>query len=263
MEQAVPELRGMKKTHPKTEVSICVIRCDSRAEWQAETSDIADFVWKEIECGPGGEIGKGILRLRDELESGTCGEQDLPPVILLILLSEPADAAGVHKEYAKALRTLEENASFRDSERLIYLAGAEMNDREFVNAFAGKRGKIFSRPIPVASVIESYAGWPEEDSRVKRYTEKNHPGRKTCDQLRAIRKKIAEENGIDFVPAECHHTGPCEGSCPVCDAEVRYLDDHLRKLEQAGKKIHINGIAKDLVNPFVPISSSQAAPYDA
>ena len=76
------------------------------------------------------------------------------------------------------------------------------------------------------------------------YTEKNHPGRDKCDQLRDIRKKIAEANGIDFEPAECHHTGPCRGTCPVCDSEIRYIDEQLQKKKERGEEIVLTGIAE-------------------
>lgn len=41
--------------------------------------------------------------------------------------------------------------------------------------------------------------------------------------------KIAEENGITYVPAECHHEGDCPGTCPRCDAELRYLKNEINK----------------------------------
>jgi len=76
------------------------------------------------------------------------------------------------------------------------------------------------------------------------YTEKNHPGRDKCDQLREIRKKIADANGIEFEPAECHHTGPCRGTCPVCDSEIKYLDEQLQKKKERGEEIILTGIAE-------------------
>lgn len=80
---------------------------------------------------------------------------------------------------------------------------------------------------------------PGED----KYTEKNHPGRDKCDKLCEIRKKIADANGIDFEPAECHHTGPCLGTCPVCDEEIKYLDEQLKKKKARGEDVILNGLA--------------------
>lgn len=73
--------------------------------------------------------------------------------------------------------------------------------------------------------------------------ENKHPGKDKCDRLREIRKKIAEANGIDFIPTECHHTGPCPGTCPVCDEEIKYIDDELQKKRARGEEIVLNGIA--------------------
>ncbi len=73
--------------------------------------------------------------------------------------------------------------------------------------------------------------------------EKNHPGRAKCDKLREIRKKIAEANGIDFKPAECHHKGPCLGTCPVCDEEVKYLDRELQKKKDRGEEVYLSGLS--------------------
>ena len=85
-------------------------------------------------------------------------------------------------------------------------------------------------------------GWQEDDEL---YHEKNHPGREKCDKLREIRKKIADANNITFEPAECHHRGPCLGTCPKCDAEIRYLDRQLRLKKERGERIVLSGIAAD------------------
>ncbi len=71
-------------------------------------------------------------------------------------------------------------------------------------------------------------------------------GKDICKQLKAVRKRIAEENGISLelpwrggdgeracIGDECNYDGPCRGTCPRCEAEVRYLEqrltDHLRR----------------------------------
>ena len=75
--------------------------------------------------------------------------------------------------------------------------------------------------------------------------EKTHPGREKCDQLRKIRKLIAEANDIAFEPAECHHTGPCKGTCPVCDAEIKYLDEQIQKKRARGEQVYLTGLSGD------------------
>lgn len=71
-----------------------------------------------------------------------------------------------------------------------------------------------------------------------------YPGHEKCEALRAIRKKIAEANNIIFEPTECTHEGPCRGTCPVCDAEIRYLDRELQRKKDRGEEINIDGIAE-------------------
>lgn len=39
-------------------------------------------------------------------------------------------------------------------------------------------------------------------------------GHNICDTLKAIRKQIADANGIDYSPEECHFTGECKGTSP-------------------------------------------------
>ena len=51
-------------------------------------------------------------------------------------------------------------------------------------------------------------------------------GKSTCKTLKAIRRQIAEANDIKYEPRECHYEGPCLGTCPACEAEVRYLERH-------------------------------------
>ena len=48
-------------------------------------------------------------------------------------------------------------------------------------------------------------------------------GRYICNTLKAIRKQIADANGIDYSPEECHFNGECKGTCPKCEQDVRDL----------------------------------------
>ena len=49
-------------------------------------------------------------------------------------------------------------------------------------------------------------------------------GKKTCKILKEIRRQIAEANDIEYVVEECQYKGDCLGTCPKCEAEVRYLE---------------------------------------
>ena len=52
-------------------------------------------------------------------------------------------------------------------------------------------------------------------------------GKHICNQLKAVRRRIADENGIPLEQRECTHTGDCRGTCPYCEAEMRYLEQAL------------------------------------
>ncbi len=98
----------------------------------------------------------------------------------------------------------------------------------------------------VEEIIERIAelGLHLRDDEDKEYTEYDHPGRDKCNQLRALRKKIAKANDIPFETKECHHKGPCSGTCVVCDAEIQYLDKKLQEKKAAGDTIELAGIAE-------------------
>ena len=72
-------------------------------------------------------------------------------------------------------------------------------------------------------------------------------GKSKCKILKQIRKQIAAENDIDFVTAECKFQGECSGTCPKCEAEVRYLEQQLQKRRQAGMTVAVAGIAAALI----------------
>ena len=68
-------------------------------------------------------------------------------------------------------------------------------------------------------------------------------GKQTCKILKEIRKQIAEQNDIELVISECTYQGDCDGTCPKCEAEVRYLERELGKRQRMGKAVMISGMA--------------------
>ena len=72
-------------------------------------------------------------------------------------------------------------------------------------------------------------------------------GRNICNTLKAIRKQIADANGISYSPEECHFKGECKGTCPKCEQDVRDLEYELHLRQMAGKAIKVAGIAAGLV----------------
>lgn len=68
-------------------------------------------------------------------------------------------------------------------------------------------------------------------------------GHNICDTLKVIRKQIADANGINYSPEECHFTGECKGTCPKCEQDVKDLEYELRLRQMAGKTIKVAGVA--------------------
>lgn len=68
-------------------------------------------------------------------------------------------------------------------------------------------------------------------------------GKERCKALKEIRRKIAEENDIEFAVSECTYQGECKGTCPRCEEELRYLERELEKRKKIGKAAIIVGIS--------------------
>ena len=68
-------------------------------------------------------------------------------------------------------------------------------------------------------------------------------GKERCKILKEIRTKIAEDNDIEFITSECKHKGDCLGTCPKCEAELRYLEKELDKRRRMGKAVTVAGLA--------------------
>ena len=76
-------------------------------------------------------------------------------------------------------------------------------------------------------------------------------GKKRCKILKEIRKQIAQNNDIEFITSECKHQGDCLGTCPKCEAEVRYLERELEKRQKLGRTIAVAGLAVALTTSTV------------
>ena len=71
-------------------------------------------------------------------------------------------------------------------------------------------------------------------------------GKDICKELKAVRRQIAEENDIALEIPECTYQGPCKGTCPRCESEVRYLENELAKRIKLGKVAKVAGLALTL-----------------
>ncbi len=74
-------------------------------------------------------------------------------------------------------------------------------------------------------------------------------GKEICKELKAVRRKIAAENDIPLDIPECPHSGPCPGTCPRCESEVRYLENALASRISMGKVATVAGMALALAAP--------------
>ena len=84
-------------------------------------------------------------------------------------------------------------------------------------------------------------------------------GKSICKELKAIRLRVAEANGIALelpwqsddgqqprIGDECKYEGACDGTCPRCEAEVRYLEQELHRRTALGKAAAVAGVAMTL-----------------
>jgi len=71
-------------------------------------------------------------------------------------------------------------------------------------------------------------------------------GKKICGELKKIRRRIADENGIKLDIPECTFEGECRGTCPRCEWEVKYLEKTLFERLKLGKIATISGLALGL-----------------
>ena len=78
-----------------------------------------------------------------------------------------------------------------------------------------------------------------------------YPGKRKCELLKQIRREIAAANNIVYLTAECTHKGPCKGTCPMCDAEIKYLENELNEKAARGEKIVLSGISLESFDSFI------------
>ena len=84
-------------------------------------------------------------------------------------------------------------------------------------------------------------------------------GRSTCKLLKSIRQQIADANGISYRPKECQHKGDCAGTCPACEAEIRYLERELKARKGNGFGMKVAGIAAGICATAMPMTAAAQA----
>lgn len=68
-------------------------------------------------------------------------------------------------------------------------------------------------------------------------------GKDKCKALKEIRRQIAEKNDIPYVVSQCKYQGDCLGTCPKCEAELKYLERELAIRQKLGKAAAVAGIS--------------------
>lgn len=82
-------------------------------------------------------------------------------------------------------------------------------------------------------------------------------GKQTCRILKEIRRQIAEANNIEYVTSECRFKGECAGTCPLCEAEVRYLEQELHLRRVMGKAVVLAGLSVEMIGMAACSTPSQ------
>ena len=85
-------------------------------------------------------------------------------------------------------------------------------------------------------------------------------GKNICNQLKSVRKRIAEENDIPLKVEECTYNGECRGTCPRCEAEVRYLENALADRLRLGKVATVAGLALGLATTTAQAQTPATTP---
>ena len=82
-------------------------------------------------------------------------------------------------------------------------------------------------------------------------------GKEVCRHLKAVRRDIADKNDIELNQEECTHEGPCMGTCPKCEQEVRYLEEKLSERKRLGKAASVIGVAATIAGSVALTSCNQ------
>lgn len=83
-------------------------------------------------------------------------------------------------------------------------------------------------------------------------------GKEKCKALKEIRRQIAEENDIPYVVSQCTYQGDCKGTCPKCEAELRYLERELAIRQGLGKAVAVVGISASVCGGLTACSPVEA-----
>lgn len=63
--------------------------------------------------------------------------------------------------------------------------------------------------------------------------------KEVCSKLKEIRQQVADANGIPYEPTPCNFEGECQGTCPKCEEELKYISDALEQKQEAGEEVNL------------------------
>lgn len=85
-------------------------------------------------------------------------------------------------------------------------------------------------------------------------------GKHICNELKEIRRSIAYENGIALDIPECTYDGPCDGTCPRCEAELQHLEQELTLRAALGKAAVVAGLTLGLTAGTLTATAQETLP---
>ena len=85
-------------------------------------------------------------------------------------------------------------------------------------------------------------------------------GKHICNELKEIRRSIAQENGIALDIPECTYDGQCDGTCPRCEAELQHLERELTLRATMGKAAAVAGLTLSLTAGTLTATAQEALP---
>ncbi len=89
------------------------------------------------------------------------------------------------------------------------------------------------------SSVERFAYRTKELSEPEDEIAAGAVGKRICEQLKAVRMRVATEAGIKYKPQDCSHRVCATGSCPACEAETAELS---RQVFDNQKPVCVDGI---------------------
>ncbi len=63
-----------------------------------------------------------------------------------------------------------------------------------------------------------------------------------CNKLKEVRQQVADANNIPLASIPCNFEGECQGTCPKCEEELKYISDALEQKRQAGEEVIITPV---------------------